>query len=232
MSALEIVMVAVASLLLFIIILYVIVTLYIKKFAANKADDFHIMDKYRQNRETVFLGDSLTDFYPIEEFTDLKTVNRGIAGDTTDDVMRRIDEVIALEPKRLFLQIGINDMIRNGKRKLPASKLVDKIFAIINKFDREKTEINVLSLYPVNRRKTVVSFVMIKKATNKRVAEVNKLLKERCESEGVSFIYLFDALADDKGNLKKEFTIEGLHLSVKGYAALSERLLPYITENR
>ncbi len=232
MSALEIVMVAVASLLLFIILLYVIVTLYIKKFAANKAEDFYIIDKFPRVRKTVFLGDSLTDFYPIEEFTDLKIVNRGIAGDTTDDVMRRIDEVTALEPEKLFLQIGINDMIRNSKRRLSAEKLVDKIFAIINKFDREKTEINVLSLYPVNRRKTVVSSVMIKKATNKRVTEVNKLLKERCEAENIDFIFLFDALTDEKGNLRKEYTIEGLHLSIKGYAALSERLLPFVTENK
>lgn len=232
MSAPEIVLVAVASFLLFVILLYVIITLYIKKFAADKAEDFHIMDEFREKREILFLGDSLTDFYPIEEFTDEKIVNRGIAGDTTDDVMRRIDEATALKPKRLFLQIGINDMIRKGKRRLPAAKLVDKIFAIADKFGEETAERNIISLYPVNRRKTVVSPIIMGKAKNKRIKEVNKLLRERCEKENVNFIDVFDVLTDEKGNLKKEYTLEGLHLSIKGYAALSHLLMPLLSENK
>lgn len=232
MSALEIVLVAVASFLLFVILLYVIVTLYIKKFAAVKAEDFRIMDEFRKNREILFLGDSLTDFYPIEEFTDEKVVNRGIAGDTTDDVMRRIDEATGLKPKRLFLQIGINDMIRKGKRRLSADRLVDKIFGIADNFGEETEERNIISLYPVNRRKTIVSAIIIGKAKNKRIKEVNKLLRARCEKEGVNFIDVYDDLTDEKGNLKKEYTIEGLHLSVKGYAALSRKIAPLISENK
>ena len=100
MSALEIVLVAVASFLLFIILLYVTVAVYVKKAAINKAEDFHIMDKFRLNHDVVFLGDSLTDFYPIEEFTDVKIVNRGIAGDTTSDVMHRVSEVVELRNQR------------------------------------------------------------------------------------------------------------------------------------
>ena len=147
MSALEIVLVAVASFLLFIILLYVTVAVYVKKAAVNKAEDFHIMDEFRLNHDVVFLGDSLTDFYPIEEFTDVKIVNRGIAGDTTSDVMHRVSEVVELKPKKLFLQIGINDMIRKSARTLTAQALAERIFAVVSKFDKTETEIKILSKY-------------------------------------------------------------------------------------
>lgn len=232
MSALEIVLVAVASFLLFIILLYVTVAVYVKKAAVNKAEDFHIMDEFRLNHDVVFLGDSLTDFYPIEEFTDVKIVNRGIAGDTTSDVMHRVSEVVELKPKKLFLQIGINDMIRKGARTLTAQALAERIFAVVNKFDKTETEINVISLYPVNRRKILFSTLFTGKATNKRIKEVNKILKEKCDSEQLNFINLYDCLSDEKGNLKKEFTVEGLHITVKGYAAISKVLMPFVTENK
>lgn len=232
MSALEIVLVAVASFLLFVILLYVIVAAYVKKAAVNKAEDFHIMDEFRLNRDIVFLGDSLTDFYPIEEFTDLKIVNRGIAGDTTSDVMKRVKEVTDLRPKRLFLQIGINDMIRKGARRLTAESLAERIFSVTEEFDKDLTEVNVISLYPVNRRKILFSTIFTGKATNKRIKEVNKILKEKCESNHLNFIDLYDCLSDEKGNLKKEFTIEGLHLTVNGYAAISKKLMPLLTENK
>ena len=40
----------------------------------------------------VFLGDSITDFYPLEEFYDnLPVVNSGVSGYKTTDILSRID---------------------------------------------------------------------------------------------------------------------------------------------
>lgn len=67
--------------------------------------------------EIVFLGDSLSDYCEWSEFFPNQRIkNRGIAGDTTDGILNRIDEVIQSKPQKLFLLIGINDL-NQGKTR-------------------------------------------------------------------------------------------------------------------
>ena len=62
----------------------------------------------------VFVGDSITDFCDLDKFyPGLDAVNRGIAGDVTYGVLRRMEEsVYALAPELVVLLIGINDIAR------------------------------------------------------------------------------------------------------------------------
>jgi len=52
----------------------------------------------------IFLGDSLTEYGQWTELTQSNQVlNRGIAGDTTPNLMRRLNHIIDLAPKKIFL---------------------------------------------------------------------------------------------------------------------------------
>ncbi|CIV87072.1 lysophospholipase l1-like esterase [Streptococcus pneumoniae] len=44
----------------------------------------------------------------------------------------------------------------------------------------------------------------------------------------VEFVPVFDCLTDQAGQLKKEYTTDGLHLSIAGYQALSKSLKDYL----
>ena len=44
----------------------------------------------------------------------------------------------------------------------------------------------------------------------------------------VDFVPVYDSLIDSEGQLKKDYTTDGLHLSVAGYQALSEALKGYL----
>ncbi|MFR7047744.1 1-alkyl-2-acetylglycerophosphocholine esterase, partial [Streptococcus pneumoniae] len=44
----------------------------------------------------------------------------------------------------------------------------------------------------------------------------------------VEFVPVFDCLTDQAGQLKKEYTTDGLHLSIAGYQALSKALKDYL----
>src|SRR5271165_596600 len=64
-----------------------------------------------QSAPIVMLGDSLTEGGPWRELTGcLYLVNRGIGGDTSGGVLARLDEIIALKPRAVFLMIGVNDI--------------------------------------------------------------------------------------------------------------------------
>ena len=44
----------------------------------------------------------------------------------------------------------------------------------------------------------------------------------------VEFVPVFDSLTDQAGQLKKEYTTDGLHLSVTGYQVLTKALKDYL----
>lgn len=228
MTALEIVMVSVASILVLAIIVYIGVNVYISRFKINKVRSYREIDSLNGKKSIVFLGDSLTDFYPIHEFINCdKIANRGIGGDTTKNVMNRLEEVIKLSPKLVFLQIGINDMIY---RRVKCEVVAERIMKIANDLREKGIKVYVISLYPINRRKMALSWLLCRHASNKKVIAVNKLLLEKCNKEGIPYIDMHSELVDKKGNLRSTFTTEGLHISTKGYKKVTIVLKKYLEE--
>lgn len=62
-----------------------------------------------------FLGDSITSGGDWATwFPDRETHNLGVSGNTTDDVVARLDQVVDLHPDAVALLVGTNDL---GQRK-------------------------------------------------------------------------------------------------------------------
>lgn len=62
------------------------------------------------NYDVVFIGDSITDGAEWEDlFPTLTIANRGIGGDRTDGVLKRLDSIYSTSADRAFIMIGIND---------------------------------------------------------------------------------------------------------------------------
>ena len=69
--------------------------------------------KTKQGKNYVFLGDSITDWYPFNEFFDGNTpiINSGFAGYKTKDLLNNLDETVyRYNPTKVFIQIGTNDL--------------------------------------------------------------------------------------------------------------------------
>lgn len=217
-------------LLLLIMILYWVVTFLVEKAKAKKTKNLAILSARSQKGSIMFLGDSLTDFYPIEEFLHgFDIYNRGIAGDTTDNVLKRLESTVyPLSPRTIFLQIGTNDL---GVRKSPEYtynniiKVIEEIKANI-----PHVIINVVSLYPVNPKAFIGSIIFVGLRKNKDIEEINKNLEVYCNNHQINFINVYPLLLDENGFLDKKYTIEGLHLSYEGYIVLTKALYEYVKE--
>lgn len=226
MSALEIVLVSVLG---SIIAITIIGILMMRALQENKANSLNLLNTHSEKNKTVFFGDSLTDFYPLQEFFPACHIyNRGVANDMSSDLLRRMANVTELNPDKLFLLIGSNDL---GNLVRP-EKVIENIDKIINlvRMSNPDVKIHIISLTPVLRAATLYSLIFCKFRTNKKLMALSTLQKAYCEQKGYTFIDIWDALADEKGRLKREYTIEGMHLSIKGYIAVSDILRPYITE--
>lgn len=215
------------SIVLVLLVIYVLRLIEIR--TKLKAKQIAKFNTFAKTNKIVFLGDSLTEFFQIEEFfQDFSIYNRGIASDTTDGVLDRLDtNVIEIKPAKVFLQIGTNDYNHHNNEYI-----FNNIQKIVNKLKEnlEDVKIYIISLYPVNPKAKYYSRFFTGKRRNKTITKLNEILKEYCESHKIPYIDVYSSLVDEVGNLKKSYTTEGLHISYEGYEVITNILLPYVGE--
>ena len=150
--------------------------------------------------------------------TDLPLINRGIAGTDTIWLSQHLKEQIwILEPSKLFLWIGTNDLGEG----LSISDIVQRISDMIAAIKQESfyTEIYLLSVLPVNESSIYQERVKIR--NNKDIQALNQDLSVL---SGAQYLDLYDLLLDDIGNLAEAYTIDGLHLTQSAYHIIAKRL--------
>ncbi|MGD9886875.1 MAG: GDSL-type esterase/lipase family protein [Bacilli bacterium] len=215
----------------FFILLLIYIAKYLRISIYQKARQYSELNHRVSEHKIVFLGDSLTEFFKINEFfPNLSVYNRGIASDTTVGVLERLhDNVIVLNPKKVFVQIGTNDL-RAGT-KLPM--IINNIQIILSELQSKlpNAQIYFLSLYPVNSKAVIFSPFFVYPRTNKKIKKINESIKTFCEQNNIPYINVFDCLIDEKGDLKKEYTVEGLHISYYGYTIIAKLIEPFLQDN-
>lgn len=145
----------------------------------------------------LFLGDSLTEQYNIfEAFPDRRIINSGYGGDQTKDILENLyRRAYRFSPTDIFLQIGTNDINYNRDPIL----VYEDIVKIIEEISKElpKTKIYVESLYPSRGE-------WAEEDRNEKRQEVNKLLKEYCKKEKLTYIDIYSLLKEKNGNNVEE----------------------------
>lgn len=171
----------------------------------------------------VFVGDSITQDYNVYEYyPEFHVYNRGIGGDTTEGLLKRLDEsIFDLEPKTVILLMGTNDFgVLNAQPNDVYIRMKQIIETIQNRLS--ETKIILLSVYPVNPRLDPTS---VGTRNNHNIQKLNKLYQT---IPHVQYIDLYDLLKDDEGNLNKDYSIEGLHINQNGYELITKELKKYL----
>lgn len=194
-----------------------------------------IQTKYRElnqvsvlEPDVIFIGDSIVEYYPLQElFGTAKTiVNRGIRGYQTKLLLENLDAHLYGDAvDQIVLLIGTNDI---GK-DIPINEALDNLERVIQSIARDYplSQIKLLSILPVNEGEKYKQTVYIR--TNEKIREWNQAYEALVSAYmQVDFVPIYDSLTDSEGQLKKDYTTDGLHLSVAGYQALSEALKKYL----
>ncbi len=211
---------------------------HMKKEQAGKVRSYRALNRVAKKGQILFTGSSLMEQFPVAELAashDLgKTVyNRGIGGTTTEDFLREIDTVLFdLEPSVVFINIGTNDIREwDDGRDWMESLLVN--YEKILKQCRERlpqTKVYVMAYYPVNAGVDLSPGAqgMLKVRTNENVRLVNGKVAELAARYGYEYIDVNDGLTDADGNLKAEYTIEGVHMYAEAYEVVYQNLRKYL----
>ena len=174
----------------------------------------------------VFVGDSITDFYDLEEYyPDYNVVNSGIDGNQTRNILEDIDErIYQYNPSKVFLLIGTND-IGHGVEPYEIVSNIKQILEGI-RVNRPYAKLYLESIYPVEEGRSKVG-----NRTNDVIKEVNQELKKYCEEEDITYIDMYSLLLDpslEEDTFYEEYTDDGLHPSEEGYQVITSEIMKYL----
>lgn len=168
-------------------------------------------------KNVVLLGDSITEGFEVAKyFPGRRILNRGIGADVignsmpADDprgVLQRLDEsVFDCAATDVFILIGINDL--NTGRDVDT---MEAGYRELLKRLRERLpglRIHIQSVLPTRGPHA---------KQNASVVAFNEKLKKLAGEFKCNWIDLHAVMRDDKGELKAEFTNDGLHLTEQAY---------------
>lgn len=166
--------------------------------------------------DVAFLGDSLTDGYDVANyFPQFVVSNRGISGETTIGLEKRLKvSVYDLQPKIAVMLIGANNM----------NTMFSNYENILKGFQENlpNTKIVLLSL-------TSMSQEWGKK--NQLAAFNNVIIKKLAEKYNYTFVDLYTPLMNiETYELYEEYTVDGGHLTAKGYEIVTSVITPVLTD--
>ncbi|NLI35588.1 MAG: serine acetyltransferase [Bacteroidales bacterium] len=178
--------------------------------------------------DIVLLGNSLTEFggnWNLRLTGKLKGhyVNRGIIGDDAMGMYDRLYQIVPGNPRKIFLLAGVND-VSHG---LSADSVVTLVKILVDKIRTElpQTKLYIESLLPINE-----SFHRWRTMEGKTetIVAVNKQLCRMAADRGLVYINLFPSFVIPGTHImRREFTIDGLHLTPAGYKVWSGILKKY-----
>ena len=203
----------------------------------GKVQRFRYLNPYVKKGQIVFAGSSLMEQFPIHEFLqdfDLPYIiyNRGIGGYTTAEMLKVMDVCIYdLAPKAIFLNIGTNDL--NGP-EYTQEGLMERLEEILKgiRSHLPDAKLYLLAYYPINPEVETSPFIkeVFRYRTNERIHAANEGVQSLAKAYNATYLDLNKNIQDTNGNLKAEFTVEGMHIYANGYKAVLDQLLPILQE--
>ena len=186
----------------------------------KKSKTSHLKTLPIQEGKIVMLGNSITAegvWHELLQNSDI--INRGVIGDGTSDILERLDPIIAAKPRKIFLLIGVNDLLFT-----PLSKIEENYEKIVSRIILEtpKTQLYLESVLPIHndlRRNGM---------KNEDIDTLNLAISRLAKKYGLTYIDLNSKLKNTEGSLQTELSLDGIHLNGEGYLILRKNLESFI----
>lgn len=172
-----------------------------------------------------------------------EVLNKGIAGNNTNDLIKRIDkDIIAEQPDLVIIMGGTNDML-NSSKFVSYEQLSANYTAMVNKLKAQNTAVVLMSPPPVDtaylfKRHKRTSFT---EEPNHKIDSVSSILQQLALTNHIYFINLnkifksagspnrsAQSLLINQANFNKE---DGVHPTAAGYQFIARHLYDYLKEN-
>ena len=170
-----------------------------------------------QGHDIVMFGNSLTEQGGDwgQRLGEGTVKNRGIAGDVTAGVLRRLGEIGYYQPTAVFLEIGINDLFNDQSTPDYVAGTIRAIASALRQAS-PRTRVYVQTILPTTTEKLVP-----------KIKQTNELLR-RGAGKDYRLVDTHRLFADEHDLMKKELTRDGVHLTEAGYQRWAAHLKRYV----
>jgi lysophospholipase L1-like esterase len=178
----------------------------------------------------VFLGDATTEVWRLNEyFTGRDFINRGIAGQTTQQMLGRFrQDVTALRPKAVVILGGSED-IANG---IAANQTQDNLAMMGELAKAAGIKPIFASILPVNdyHKDDNPKFEVTRTRPPASITAINRWMEDYCRNAAAGCMYLnyHPGLVDTSGQMQATFSDDGLVPNAKALRAMSTAALDAI----
>ena len=165
----------------------------------------------------VFVGDGLSAAARWRDrFPEFEVQNLGVNGDTTDEVIARLDDVVDTAPDAIVLQVGTNDV---GWQRSD-EYIVRNIETILCELRKHLPSVRLIvqSVPPREEDFTPV------------IRSINRHLRQFAPTVKARYLDLWPVLADAEGRLSAQWSTDGLRLTEPGYDVWLAELRPALVE--
>ncbi len=183
-------------------------------------------------KKVIFFGDSRAlAWIPPTEFDDFIFFNRGISGQTTVQVLGRLNQHIKLlSPDIMIIQVGVNDLkniqLFPEKKEIIISECKSNIEQIVRQSRQLGAVVILTTIFPIAEVPLERKFVWSPDVVI-GIKEVNDFIYS-LENEDVIIFDTADILVNQEGKVREEYSRDFLHLNRAGYKALNEKLMPIL----
>ena len=194
----------------------------------QRYDSLNEIDKSRYSKvlEAVFMGNSITEGWVQQRpefFADNNFIGRGISGQTTDQMLLRFrPDVIALNPKKVVILAGTNDIAENNG-KVSLSAIAGYIESMVELAKANQIEVYLISVLPAEIYPWRTHL-----KPNIKIPKLNNLLKVMAENHKIEYVDMFAQMTNDKMGLDENYAYDGVHPTLEGYLKMESILLPYL----
>ena len=184
-----------------------------------------VMDGSHRGPAAVFIGDSITQLWGQEKtghpefFSKNNYVNKGISGNKTTDMQSRFQkDVIDLDPYCVVIEGGTNDIAA-----FTSENILERIKKMAETARKAHIDVVVGSVPPSNSFPKLPDF-----RPEDRIIELNGMIKQWADSEGIPYVDYYSVLVDDQKGLKEAYQKDTVHPNAKGYTAMEGVIAPIL----
>jgi lysophospholipase L1-like esterase len=210
---------------------------------ANQLQDWNQLGRYHDanvalmqqapdSKRVVFMGDSITDFWPLDRsFPGQPYVNRGISGQTTAQMLVRMyPDVIDLKPAAVVIFAGTNDIAQNNGPQT-IEMIEENLMAMTELAQGHGIKVVLCSLTPISDhaqppagRNGGPAPAPRNQSTHRPPADIlalNAWIKDYASRVKAPYVDYYSATVGPDGMFKDGISNDGLHPNAAGYELMA-----------
>ena len=208
---------------------FIYLLLFIFSIIDMKASNIDYQINGSKEKKVIFFGNSITQSWSeyTDFFTDNRYINKGISGQTSDQMLLRFKkDVVDEKADCVVILAGINDLAENNG-PITLDQIFENIKSMVKIANDNNIKVILSSILPAYEFLWNPGIY-----PSDDIIFLNKNLRDFCESGNATYVDYHTSMKDKRNGLRDEYTYwrkdfngyDGVHPNKKGYLKM-ERII-------